>query len=223
MIITIDGPSGTGKSTVARLLAKRLGYFYLDTGATYRAVGLRALEKKIPLTDASGLTTLAKEIRITFKKNVQGQLRVLIDGKDRTRAIRQPRVSEAASCVAVYPGVRRALVLKQRRLGARGGIVAEGRDTGTVVFPYAELKFFLTASSQERARRRFEELSGAGHRVTLNKVHREIHQRDRRDRGRSASPLRQAGRAIRLDNSRLQAHEVVDRILAYVREAQINA
>lgn len=209
LVITIDGPSGTGKSTAARLLARRLGYLYLDTGAMYRAVALNALQKKVSLADRSGLTRMAGRSRIAFRMDPGHRLRVLLDGSDVTEAIRRPEISEAASLVATVPGVRRALVRQQRILGARGRIVAEGRDIGTVVFPRAPLKFFLTAAPAERARRRLDDLRKAGHAAALPRVLEEVKRRDLRDRRRIASPLRVPKGAVRIDNSRLKSSEVV--------------
>ncbi|MBI3615308.1 MAG: (d)CMP kinase [Candidatus Omnitrophica bacterium] len=217
MIITIDGPSGTGKSTAARQLAKRLGYLYLDTGAMYRAVGLKALEKKIPLTERGALVKLAARSRITFRVDPGHRLRVLLDGADVTEAIRRPEVSEAASRVATIPALRRALVRQQKGLGARGRVVAEGRDTGTVVFPSAPLKFFLTASAKERARRRLNDLRKMGHPASLSQVLEEVKRRDLRDRHRTASPLRVPKGAVRIDNTGLKSNQVIAIMVDYAQ------
>ncbi len=218
-VITIDGPSGSGKSTAARGLARRLGFLYLDTGAMYRAIGLQALRAKVSLSDRRALSRLAGRSRVTFRSTAGGRLRhrVFLDGEEVTRQIRRPEVSTAASRVAVIPGVRRALVREQRRLGRRGGLVAEGRDAGTVVFRKAPLKFFITASAAERARRRHAEERRMGHRVSRTQVLREIRVRDRRDRRRKVAPLRPAPGAIRIDNTRLQPHEVLAILADYVR------
>lgn len=220
MIVTIDGPSGTGKSTAARSLAKRLGILYLDTGAMYRAIGLKALRRGVNLTDRKGLMKLAQVSKITFRERPTGSIRVLLDGTDVTRAIRRPEISEAASRVAVVSEVRKALVTQQRVIGKKHSLVAEGRDTGTVVFPKASLKVFLTADPRERAKRRLNDLKAAGHSATLKEVLRDLKRRDLRDRQRTHSPLRPAKEAIQLDNTGLQSSEVLDTLCAYVTRAR---
>ncbi len=220
MIITIDGPSGTGKSTAAKNLARRLGYLYLDTGAMYRAMALKALQQQIPLTDRKRLTAMANRTRIHFRKDRARRLKLILDGNDVTQAIRRPEVAQVASYVAVVPGLRRALVRKQRAMGVKGRVVVEGRDTGTVVFPDAPIKVYLCASLPERAKRRYMELKELGHRISLPQVLREARLRDRRDKERHVSPLRPAKGAIRIDNTRLQSPQVVDKIFAYVRTAR---
>ena len=215
----MDGPSGSGKSTAARGLARKLGFLYLDTGAMYRAVALKAVREKVPLSDPAALTRLASRAKIDFKGRGD-RVRVFLDGSDVSRSIRHPSISEAASRVAVVPGVRKALVKQQQRIGQSGGIVAEGRDTGTVVFPKAPLKFFLTASLPERARRRWREHKDSGHRTTLTRVLREARRRDVRDRSRKVAPLKAAPGAIRIDNTGLQSGQVLDTLIAYVQRAK---
>ncbi len=183
----------------------------------YRAVALAATRRGIPLNHPDALTRLARGLRIQFRKGPRGRPRIFLAGKEVTEAIRRPEISEAASQVAVVPGVRREMVAKQRQIGRRGGVVAEGRDAGTVVFPKAQLKIFLTASFKERARRRFAELVKAGQRTSLAQVERQMRQRDLRDKSRLASPLRPARGSVRLDNSRLQSSQVLDRLFDYVR------
>ncbi len=217
LVITIDGPSGSGKSTAARLLAKRLGYLYLDTGAMYRAAALNAIRSGVSLTDPKALTALARRTGVDLRRDRKGGIKVLLDGSDVTRAIRRPEISEAASQIATVAGLRRVLVAKQRGFGKGGGVVAEGRDTGTVVFPKADLKVYLTASLRERARRRLEQLKRQGHPVSFARILAQERARDRRDRGRAASPLAPAQGAIRIDNTRLQYSQVLDRIMDYVR------
>lgn len=220
LVITMDGPAGSGKSTAARALARKLGFLYLDTGAMYRAVALKALQKKVSLTDKPALSRLADRARIAFRRGRAGKIKVFLNGSDVTRAIRRPEVSDAASRIAVVPGVRRALVRRQRRIGKDGRVVAEGRDTGTVVFPRASPKFFITASLPERARRRWEELKTSGHRVSRAQVFREARRRDLRDKGRKVAPLRPAPGAIRIDNTGLQSGRTLAILMDYVQRAK---
>lgn len=218
-VITIDGPSGTGKSTAAWRLAGRLGILYLDTGAMYRAVGLKALQGGVGLNDRRSLARLAQRSRIRFERGKGGAVRVFLDGKEVTRAIRRPEVSDAASQVAVVAGVRRALVARQRQIGSRAPLVAEGRDTGTVVFPKAQVKVYLTASLIARAKRRRRDIETEGRSMPLSAVVRDTRRRDRRDRARAHSPLKRAPGAIRIDNTALQPDEVLVKILDYVYRA----
>ena len=202
MIVAIDGPAGAGKSTVARAVARALGFTYLDSGAMYRCVALAALER------GEEPAAVARSLRAEVGE------RVRLDGHDVTDAIRTARVSEAASKVATDPAVRAALVERQRELMAGGDYVAEGRDIGTVVAPDAELKVFLTASAQERARRRARELDTDPHTVLVDQA-----LRDERDRGREHSPLAPAPGAVEMDTTGLPVEEVVQRIVAMVRAA----
>lgn len=215
-IVAIDGPVGAGKSTVARAVAQRLKFRHVDTGAMYRSVAWAALERGVDLHDEAAVTALARSRRIDFATHPSGQ-RVLVDGRDVTEAIRTPQVSDGASVVSVYPGVREAMVAVQRRLGAEGGVVMEGRDIGTVVFPDAEVKVFLDASLDERARRRFEELQARGASVDFESVRAAEEERDRRDRTRNHSPLRRAPDAVVIDSTHVPVDEVVDRIVKVVR------
>ena len=215
-IVAIDGPVGAGKSTVARAVAQRLRFRYVDTGAMYRSVAWAALQRGIRLSDEGAVTALAQSLQIDFVTDPEGQ-RVLVDGVDVTDLIRTPQVSDGASVVSVYPGVRVALVAVQRRLGADGGVVMEGRDIGTVVFPDAEIKVFLDASLDERARRRFEELRARGVGADLESVRRAEEERDRRDRTRSHSPLRAASDAVVIDSTGIPADEVAARIVQLVQ------
>lgn len=215
-IVAIDGPVGAGKSTVARAVAQRLKFRHVDTGAMYRSVAWAALDRGVDLHDEAAVTALARSLRIEFVTHAGGQ-RVLVDGRDVTEAIRTPQVSDGASVVSVYPGVREAMVAVQRRLGAEGGVVMEGRDIGTVVFPDAEVKVFLDASLDERARRRFEELQARGAAVDFASVRAAEEERDRRDRTRNHSPLRRAPDAVVIDSTHVPVDEVVDRIVKLVR------
>ncbi len=221
-IIAIDGPAGSGKSTVGKLLAKRLGYLYMDTGAMYRALAWKALSLGIPLDDEAALTRLAERVRITLSGDPDA-MRVAIDGQDVTDAIRAPEISRAASIIAAILGVRRAIVAKQREMGRRGRVVLEGRDTGTVVFPDADVKFFLDARLEVRARRRFEQERARGREISFEETLRETEERDRRDAERSASPLRQAEDAVYLDSSDLSVEQVVERMLEIIRQRMPSA
>jgi CMP/dCMP kinase len=208
LIVAIDGPAGAGKSTAARLLAARLGYALLDTGAIYRSMALRARERGVAWDDGPGIAALADGIDIAF--NLEGTLnRVILNGQDVTAAIRTPEMSDGASRVSALPEVRAALLGLQRRIGADGGVVVEGRDIGTVVFPDAEAKFFLIANADERARRRVAELTAAGKPVDAEQTKAEILARDARDSTRATAPLRKADDAIEIDSSALGPDAVV--------------
>jgi CMP/dCMP kinase len=217
LIVAIDGPAGAGKSTAARMLAGALGYALLDTGAIYRVMALRARERGIAWDDGPGVASLAEGLSISFK--LEGSVnRVFADGQDLDTTIRTPEISDGASRVSALPEVRAALLGLQRRIGAAGGVVVEGRDIGTVVFPQAEAKFFLTASADERARRRVAELRAAGRPAELDTTRAELVARDERDSTRAAAPLRKADDAIEIDSSALSPTEVVDRMAAVVAE-----
>jgi cytidylate kinase len=219
LIIAIDGPVGSGKSTVARGVAEMLGYTYLDSGAMYRALALKANRRGVSLSDAAALENLARETHIDLERGADGQ-RVLLDGEDVTQAIRTAEVSQAASRVAVIPGVRQLLVDEQRRAGSRGAVVMEGRDIGTVVFPHAELKIFLDASVEMRAERRWREHQQKGDTLTLAQVVDEVHERDLRDRSRVASPLARAKDAVLVDNTAMDAMETARLIVQLARERE---
>ena len=213
MIVTIDGPAGSGKSTAARGLAERLGFAYIDTGAMYRAVAHSCLAADIDTTDRASVTERAAELRIGF----DGQ-DVLLDGINISAAVRSPSISEAASRVAQHPGVRAEMVRQQQAMVRERDMVTEGRDQGTEVFPDAECKFFLEASAEVRAVRRQEELLARGVEVPLEETLEQIRQRDHRDRTREISPLRPADDAIVIDSSELTADGVLDRFEAHVRQ-----
>lgn len=218
IIVAIDGPAGAGKSTIARTVAERLGFLYIDTGAMYRAIALWALRTGTALDDMHRLEVLA----VTSVLELIGPGRILLNGEDVSDAIREPSVSEAASKVAVVAGVRRALVEKQQALGDKTSVVMEGRDIGTVVFPEAQVKFYLDANPRIRADRRALELNERGQDFSLEDLEREIEERDRRDRARAHSPLRQAEDAVYLDTSTLSPVEVEDEILRVVRARTSN-
>ena len=212
-VIAIDGPSGAGKSTAGRALAERLGYTFVDTGAMYRALALKALQSGIPLDSEADLFDLARDTRIEL---VSGGRAVFLDGRDVTPLIRTREVSVASSRISQQPAVRRDMVARQRALGAEGGIVLDGRDIGTAVFPDAEVKFFLDADPTRRAQRRHVELSAAGSDSDLGSVERDLRARDEADSNRKDSPLVRAEDAIYLDTTTLIPAEVVERMYAAI-------
>jgi len=219
-VVAIDGPAGAGKSTVARTVADRLGYALVDTGALYRAVALAVKNAGVAFENTDGVARVADDLvargRLRFFAEA-GRERILLDGEDVGEAIRTPEMSTGASRVSAIPGVRKALFALQRQAGEHGGVVLEGRDIGTVVFPDAELKFYLTASAQVRAARRFEELRAKGQPVTLEATLEEVKSRDLHDSTRAVSPLRQAEDAVLIDSSDLTVDEVVAQIVRAVR------
>lgn len=222
MIIAIDGPAASGKSTVAKALARRLGVRHLDTGAMYRAVAWLALEEGIPLDDAEGLALLAREHPVTFDyaEGAPIATAVHVAGRDVTAEIRSPETDAAVSPVAAVPAVRAALVARQRALADAHDTVVEGRDIGTVVFPHADVKVFLTASAEERARRRQGDLAAQGHEVGQAEVQARLARRDHIDSTREASPLEAAPDAKLLDTTGLSVEQVVDRLVGMVEAAR---
>ncbi len=216
MIVAIDGPAGAGKSTVARMIAEKLDITLIETGAIYRAVGLRASQRGVDFGDEAALTELAAQLKIRFRFE-GGRNHVYVDDEDVSDALRRPEVSAAASAVSPHRGVRAALLELQRDLGRAADVVMEGRDIGTVVFPNADHKFFVTASAEERARRRCNELRGKGEDADFDTVLAEIVERDHRDSTRAVAPLRPAGDAIQVDTTTMSIHEVVDHVLALIR------
>ena len=215
VVVTIDGPAGAGKSSVAKLLARRLGYRLLDTGAIYRSVALTARQRSVPWSDGAACAAIARELDIRFEF-VGDKNHVYLAGEDATAAIRTPEISQGASQVSAHPEVRAALLDLQRRLGAGGGVVVEGRDTGTVVFPQAHAKFFLTATDDERARRRVAELEATGAKVDYEQTLREIRERDHRDASRDVAPMVPAEDAVLVDSSVQTLEQVVDSLAAQV-------
>ena len=213
LVVAIDGPSGAGKSTAGRALAAQLGYTYIDTGAMYRALALKASRAGVSLDSEEALAALCRASSIQL---TEGGRRVLLDTHDVTADIRSREISRASSLVSVHPGVRVEMVERQREMGKDGGVVLDGRDIGTAVFPDAEIKFFLDANPGERAQRRLGELRAAGNDVSFDAVEREVRERDYTDTHRAESPLVRAWDAIALDTTKLGPEEVVERMLAVV-------
>jgi len=216
LIVAIDGPAGAGKSTVAKRLAKELGYTYMDTGAMYRAFAWRVMEQGMDLSDERELRRVLQETNIELVEQY-GRPGVLLNGVDVTDRIRTPELSQLASRVSTSKIVRERMVELQRAIGSQGGVVAEGRDIGTVVFPDAEVKIYLDASSQERARRRFEEFRGQGSQGTMEETVSEMEERDRRDKERDVAPLRKADDALVIDSTDSAVDRVVERIMREIK------
>jgi cytidylate kinase len=215
LVIAIDGPSGVGKSSLGKALARRLGILYIDSGAVYRAVAQQALDEKVPLGDAAAVADLALRSVIRLEGDPD-HLRVFLDGREVTREIRTPETSQASSIIATIAEVREAVVLKLREMSRGGGVVMDGRDIGTRVFPDAQLKLFLDAAPDVRARRRWEEDRARGRDVTLDEIRQELQARDRRDSQRLATPLVQAADAIHIDTSEMNLDRVIERVLEIV-------
>jgi CMP/dCMP kinase len=226
LTIAIDGPAGSGKSSVARLVAQMLGYLYLDSGAMYRALALKALHEHIPLEDEDNLVALAKKTHIELQsptieqERTGAKNRVFLDGLEVTQAIRTAEVAQAASRLATIGPVREVLVAEQQRAGAGGRVVMEGRDIGTVVFPNAELKIFLEAAPEVRAERRWKEHQEKGEHLALANVIVEVHERDLRDRERKVSPLVRASDAVLVDNTAMDIAETARLVVLLARERQ---
>lgn len=218
-MVTIDGPAGVGKSTVAKLLAKQLGLLYVDTGATYRSLAYQAIRKGIDPRDEPAMARLARSLRLIMRRSSANGPHVILQGHDVTRRIRTERVTDAAAIVAQHPNVRAELVRLQRRLARRHACVVEGRDTGSVVFPHASCKFFLTATVQVRAHRRRQELRQIqGHAPQASLIAKQLRRRDGLDRRRRIGPLVKPAGAVVLDTSRLSVRQVVQRLLRSVEE-----
>ncbi|MEZ5544409.1 MAG: (d)CMP kinase [Lysobacteraceae bacterium] len=216
-VLAIDGPSGSGKGTISRAVAAKLGWHYLDSGALYRAVGVAAGWADEDMSDHAALMRLAFATRIEFVESTNGEPRVLVDGIDATDELRTETAGAAASAIAAIPEVRAALFEKQRSFMQPPGLVADGRDMGTVIFPEAATKVFLTASAEERAQRRYNQLKNKGLEVTLDGLLREIQARDARDAQRAVAPLKPAPDAVLIDTTGVAIEEVVAHVLALVR------
>jgi cytidylate kinase len=212
MIIAIAGPAGSGKSTIAKLVAKRLNYRYIDTGAMYRAVAWTAQKKGLSLTDETAMAELARSLKIEFVPGADGQS-VLVDGENATAHLKNETVGKGAATVAAQKSVREVLVARQRQIGETGNVVMDGRDIGTVVFPQANKKFFFVADAEERGRRRYEELKSKNPDLDLKIIIKEIRQRDHEDCNRKISPLVRAEDALEVDTTRLSIEEVTDHVL----------
>jgi cytidylate kinase len=220
LVVAIDGPAGAGKSTVARMLARRLNYIYIDTGAMYRAITFEAITAGLNPADRIAIGCLAQKIHIELK-STEGKTIVLVDGKDVTEEIRTPEVSHLVPKIAQNPEVRQAMLVLQQNMASQGGVVMDGRDIGTNVLPQAEVKIFLTASIEERAERRFLELKAKGFTVDLEALKTEIIQRDKQDSERPIAPLVQARDAILVDTTSLAIAEVVTKLLTICEERAI--
>jgi len=218
LVIAIDGPAASGKSTTARIVAQRLGYTYIDTGAMYRAAALAVMRSGIDPCDVAAVERLAAGLSITLERLSDGSLKVLLDGEDVSREIRTPEVTALVSLVSSYPGVRVPIVAQQKRMGERGGVVLDGRDIGTVVFPDADVKVFMVADIQARAVRRREELQRMGAEITVEGLASELAERDRFDSTRETSPLVRAEDAVEIDTSMLSIEQQVERVLLIARE-----
>lgn len=216
MIIAIDGPAGAGKSTVSKLLAKKKGFLYIDTGAMYRALTLKAITRNISATDPAKLIKLSQETEIDLKNESDGTLKVFLDGLDVTIQIREPRISRLVSDIAKIEEIRRVMVKLQRKLGALGECVLDGRDIGTVVFPDADRKFYIDAQFSERVRRRYDELKASGANVSMADVEADLQNRDTIDSTRRCAPLKKAEDAIYVDTTDMTIDEVVDTLLKHI-------
>ena len=217
LIIAIDGTAGAGKGTIGRLLADKLNYIFVDSGSIYRALALKAIEKKIDLDKEKELTELTKKTTLRFQKKYNA-VRLFIDGRDVSNTIRSEQIGQAASSISAKKGVREGLLGIQREIGKNGGIVMDGRDIGTVVFPDAEIKFFLDASLKVRSKRRYLELKEKGIKTSLKAIIREVEKRDFNDSRREIAPLKKADDAIYVDTSKMTPDEVLKTLLRYCKE-----
>jgi cytidylate kinase len=218
MIIAVDGPAGAGKSTVSKILAQKLGFLYIDTGAMYRALTLKALEENIDLKDEQQVVSLAGLASIDLINNPDNSLKVLLDGKDVSHQIRQSRITKTVSDIAKIKGVREKMLELQRKLGLRHDAVLDGRDIGTVVFPNADRKFYIDADFKERVRRRYNELKAMGEDVTWEDIDKDLRNRDTMDSTREVAPLKKADDAIYIDTTQMSIEEVADELLQEIKK-----
>lgn len=216
MIIAIDGPAGAGKSTVAKLIAQKLGFLYIDTGALYRALTLKVIEQGVDINDSVSIIKVAVESSIGLLNNKDGSLKVLLDGRDVTLEVRQPRITKVVSDIAKIKEVREVMLGLQRKLGTQGDCVLDGRDIGTVVFPEADFKFYLDAQFSERARRRHEEMCCVNGNICLDEVKADLHNRDTIDSTRKVAPLKKAEDAIYVDTTNMGIAKVVEKLLGFI-------
>lgn len=217
VVITIDGPSGSGKGTLCQMLARHLKYHLLDSGALYRLVALAVIKKGLDLVDEQAVSKVAASLDVVFSLE-DGELpQILLEGVDVTEAIRQERISMAASQIAAYPDVRVALLERQRAFAVAPGLIADGRDMGTTVFPDAQVKLYLTASAEARAERRYKQLCGKGESVEMSELINDIRARDERDSNRSISPLRPARDAVIIDSTAMSIDDVFAKMLAAIK------
>ncbi len=216
-IIAIDGPAGAGKSTIAKMLAEKLDYVYIDSGAMYRSITWKAMRAGFELSDDRKLVALTKKTRLYFKKHGL-QMKLFMDGKPVTKAIRTPQVTANICYIADHPQIRQIMVKLQQKIGRDGGVVMEGRDIGTKVFPQADFKFYLDASAQERARRRYQEFTARGVEVDLKEILKNIKIRDHKDQTRKVSPLKKARGCIVIDSSKLTPEQVVGKMLKEINK-----
>ncbi len=216
-IVAIDGPAGSGKSTVAKLVAKRLSYLYIDTGAMYRALTLKALKKNVSFKDEKSLVALAAGSSIELKSQSNGSLKIFLDGKDVSKRIREPDINANISALSRLKEVRKNMVARQRALAKNGWAVLEGRDIGTIVFPKARYKFYLDAEFKERVNRRHKEFLSQNKKISRIKVRTDLLRRDRSDKSRKVAPLKRAADAIYLDTTDFSIDKVVEKIVSYIR------
>lgn len=221
MIIALDGPGGAGKSTVAKIVSRQLGFLYIDTGAMYRALTLKVIEKGVAVNDTAGIIEIAWNSNIELVNEQDGSLKVFLDGRSVTDEIRQPRITKLVSDIAKIKEVRAVMLELQRKLGSQRDSVLDGRDIGTVVFPNADKKFYIDANFDQRVKRRYKELKESGQEITLNDVENDIRNRDRIDSTREIAPLKKAPDAIYVDTTDMSINEVVEKLLKEIKNTKL--